>query len=109
MMLGLLWCWEAFGHGQHFTNEENDWLNEQYASDGTKCCDRDDAVVGPDVEWRIQNGQYQVLINGAWYTVPTERVMRRTPGNPWPNQAIVTYSVFTHNIHIWCFWPGMVM
>lgn len=110
MALGLLLCIKlALAHGQHFTDEENDWLNEQYASDGTKCCDRHDTVVGPDVEWRIQGGQYQVLINDVWYTIPPERVMRRTPDNPWPGQAIVTYSLYGQRAMVWCFWPGQVM
>jgi hypothetical protein len=105
----LLCAGYAWGHGQHFTDAENDWLNVQYASDGTKCCDRKDAVVGPDVEWRIHGNQYQVFINDIWLPVPAERVMRRTPSNPWPGQSIVTYSLFNGRAYIWCFWPGVVM
>jgi len=98
----------AWSHGQHFTNEENDWLNAQYAPDDTKCCDRHDTVVGPDVEWRIHGGQYQVLIDGTWHHVRPEGVMRRTSDNPWPGQAIVTYIVMGGRAYILCFWPGVV-
>ncbi len=110
LVVFLLIAEYAWGHGQHFTDQENDWLNAQYSPDATKCCDRHDTVVGPDVEWRIEGGQYQVLISDVWRNVRPGAVVPRTPDNPWPGQAIVTYSLFPGGgLHIWCFWPGMVM
>jgi hypothetical protein len=55
----------AFAHG-NFTPEEEAWLERQRAVDGTKCCDRHDAHVGQNVEWRLQGGRYQVRIQGEW-------------------------------------------
>lgn len=110
LLLFLLCAGVAWGHGPDYTPEETQWMERQHAVDGTKCCDRHDTVVGPDVEWRIHNGQYQVLIDGSWHPVPAELVIRRTSDNPWPNQAIVTYSVYPGGrVRIWCLWPGVVM
>lgn len=93
----------ALGHG--YTAEENAWLERQRALDGTKCCDRSDAHVSPDVEWRSPDGRrYEVRIGGTWVPVPPGRIMRedRADPSPWGQAALLFHS--PQGV-IWCFRP----
>jgi hypothetical protein len=104
----------ALGHSQRFSDEENDWLNEQQSVNGTKCCDRHDAFVGQDVEWRIRGGQYEVLIDDEWRPIPPGQILDIDPANPtpWPGQALLFYSRNPHyrgGVMIWCFMPEPLM
>lgn len=104
----------VLAHGSQYTDEENDWFNRQVAIDGTKCCDRHDAHVGENVEWRMVGGQYQVHIMGAWHTVRPERIMRSNPADPSPfgSAALLFYSTNPHwpnGFMLWCFRPGILL
>jgi hypothetical protein len=112
LFLSTVISFSALSHSQHFSPEENDWLNRQHAVDGTKCCDETDAHIGHDfVEWRVLNDQYQVLINERWIDVPPGRMMRNNPEDPtpWPGQPHLFYTDFGRSISIWCFFPPPLM
>ena len=107
-------CTAATGHGLGFTREENAWLDRQRAIDGTKCCDERDAHVGENVEWRMVGGRYEVFVNGGWFPVPPERVMRSNPDDPspWGSAALLFYSPGVHwpnGFMLWCFRPGILL
>lgn len=100
----------AAAHSPAFTDAENDWLNRQRSVDGTKCCDRNDAHVGQNVEWRLVGGRYQVRIRDEWRDIPPGRIMRHQPNDPtpWPGEAMLFWTpVPSHpdGFLIWCFSP----
>lgn len=110
LLAALLLALPAAAHGPTFTDAENQWLNRQRALDGTKCCDRHDAHVGQNVEWRIVAGRYQVRIRDEWRDVPPGRMMRHDPSDPtpWPGEALLFWSpVPSHpdGFLLWCFFP----
>lgn len=110
VLLGLIFGLSMYAraHNQHFTDEENEWLNRQRAEDGTKCCDRHDTHVGVDhVTWRHRNGHYEVRIKGNWHQVPPGRLYRHKADDPspWPGEALLFYSDYGTTIHLWCFSP----
>lgn len=100
----------AMAHGLGFTDAENDWLDRQRAHDGTKCCDRHDAHVGQNVEWRTRAGHYEVRIRGEWRVIEPGRLMRHNPDDPtpWPGEALLFWSPIPSHpdgFIIWCFFP----
>lgn len=108
--LAFLAAFPVKAHGPLFSQDENAWLNRQRAVDGTKCCDRNDAHVGQNVEWRIVGGRYQVRIRDEWRDVPPGRIMQHNPSDPtpWPGEALLFWSPSPHvesGFHLWCFFP----
>jgi hypothetical protein len=99
----LLLAVGAQAHDAGFTREENAWLERQRAVDGTKCCNEHDVTVGEHVRWRITNGAYEVMIDGAWRPIPPGQLMQSRPNDPtpWPGRALL----FRTGQTIWCFFP----
>jgi hypothetical protein len=104
----------AFGHGYDYSDEENAWFNRQVAIDGTKCCDRHDAHVGENVDWRMVGGHFEVHVMGRWHRVPPERIMRSVPEDPSPfgSAALLFWSPAPWSesgFSLWCFRPGIML
>lgn len=101
----------AYGHGQHFTHPEIEWMERQNARDGTKCCNEHDVHVGQNVAWRINAARthYEVQISGQWHQVPTGRIraIDRDDPSPFGHEALLFYSVYPSGIQIWCFQPDI--
>lgn len=107
LIASMGFAWSAFGHGEMFTREENDWMNRQYAVDGTKCCDENDVHLGINVVWRMQGGNYQVKVGDNWLTVPSNRLYQHKTDDPspFPGEALLFYSTYSTGVMIWCFSP----
>lgn len=101
----------AFGHGEHFTHDEIEWMERQYARDGEKCCNERDVFVGQNVTWRINAARthYEVLIQDTWQQVPTGRIRNVNPDDPSPfgHEALLFYSIYPSGLRIWCFSPDV--
>jgi hypothetical protein len=112
LVLGITYAFSHQAqHGGPFTPEEIEWMERQYAHDGTKCCNERDVYVGEVVEWRMRHGHYQVRISGQWENVPPGRLMQHVANDPtpFPGQALLFYSIYPHGHHIWCFFPPPLM
>ncbi len=107
----LLCARYAWGHGQHFTPEENNWLERQKAVDGTKCCNRFDTVTGIRVNWRTHQGRYEVQLGTTWHRVEPGNVMAHNQADPSPfgHEALLFYSIIGGRLHLWCFSPEPLM
>lgn len=105
ILLGLLWCFQALGHGSQFTADEVAWMDRQRAVDGTKCCNEHDIFMLSDPQWRVSSGHYEVRAFGAWHQVPPGRMMRYVADDPspFPGEVFVFYSRVGSGIMIWCF------
>jgi hypothetical protein len=70
---------------------------------GVSCCDRAD---GHLTAYRVVKGRYWVQIQGAWYQVPPERIIRDS-GNP-TGEGVVFYATIINVPIIFCFVPDDV-
>jgi hypothetical protein len=108
VVAGLLFGWDAFAHGDHFSADEIAWMERQRAVDpAIKCCNERDVHIGVRVRWRVAADGYEVEIAGRWHAVPASRMMRHRADDPSPfgSAAILFYSRFGDSLHIWCFSP----
>ena len=99
-------------HGQYadIPDSLRQWYKGVKAPNGVPCCDMAD---GHSTAWEMRaDGHYWVPINGEWYQVPSEAVIRNA-GNP-TDSAIVWYVVNGPSsfrdvavpYHIRCFVPA---
>ena len=80
--------------------EFGDWLKEFYVP-GTKtsCCLSDCRKLTTD-QWRPGPDGYEVMLNGRFVPVPSDRVVRRPEG---PDEAVLCATD-----HVYCFRPGIM-
>lgn len=83
-----------------------EWFRKQYSVKGQWCCNESDGHSLLETEWRIKGNTYEVLIEGVWFTINPEQMIR-DPGNP-TGMAAIWYMKTNGNVHIYCFAPGML-
>lgn len=65
---------------------------------GMSCCDLSDCRALKDDEWRLVDGDYEVILHGRWEKVPEDKVLHRRDN---PKQAPVLCAM----TKIFCFVP----
>jgi hypothetical protein len=64
-----------------------EWFERMQSPDGTPCCSYAD---GHRTEYKTEDNQYWVPINGVWYPIPSESVIHNAH-NP-TGEAVVWYK-----------------
>jgi hypothetical protein len=83
------------------------WFERQHSVIGAWCCDLSDGHILSDDDWRSNGKNYEVHINGTWYTVQ-DSALRDPSGGPNPTgKAIAWYTVVDGMVHLYCFAPGV--
>lgn len=93
--------------GRYANSPLHGWFESLHSSKGPCCSDADGTALS-DVDWEAKNGHYRVRIEGQWWDVPDEAVIRA------PNLAgrTMVWPIYyrTSNaplrIEIRCFMPG---
>ena len=84
------------------------WFESLHSGKGPCCSDADGTALS-DVDWEAKDGHYRVRIEGQWWTVPDEAVIKE------PNRAgrTMVWPIYyreidqtLHKIEIRCFMPG---
>lgn len=90
--------------------ELNGWFTSLRSSGGAWCCDGQEATHVADVDWRVQDGHYQVRINqyqdgsGAfvWVTVPDNALIKQ----PNKDGRTLVWPIYGNVPTVRCFLPG---
>ena len=92
-------------HAHDPLHTHTDWFQKQHNNEGYVCCAGSDAhYLTPD-EWTSAKGYYRVRINGVWFDVFDNQMLRPDGGpNPTGN-AIVWYDHNEFGFSIRCFTP----
>ena len=93
--------------GRYSGSPLHGWFESLHSSKGP-CCSDADGMALADVEWEAKDGHYRVRIEGKWWDVPDEAVIRE------PNRAgrTMVWPVYygsrneTIRVDIRCFMPG---
>lgn len=94
--------------GRYANSPLKDWFDRLSSGKG-RCCSDADGTALSDVDWETKDGHYRVRIEGQWWDVPDDAVIKE------PNRAgrtmvwpIIYYSVanLPLRVEIRCFMPG---
>ena len=105
----LVWHFAAHAHDQ--SRPELNSCFESLKSGKGPCCSHADGTALSDIDWEVRNGHYRVRIQGEWWDVPDEAVIKE------PNRAGRT-MVWPHyswaldkllRVDILCFMPGAMI
>lgn len=104
----LIFASSAFAH-DHNKPFLNDWFKSLKAG-GVPCCDGSDATRLDDVDWETRDGHYRVRLEGEWYDVPDDAVIKQPnlagPTMVWP--VIINELNGGRKYYIRCFMPGVM-
>lgn len=89
------------GQFEDVPEDIRNWFKGVTNQTGVPCCDIAD---GHRTDYEVRAGAYWVPVNGAWWRVPDQAVIRNA-GNPL-GEAIVWYVNFRGSIEIRCFVPA---
>lgn len=94
----------AHDHGRDL----GDWYKGLRSGNGLLCCNGDDFVGISDPDWESRDGRYRVRIEGQWWDVPDEAVIKDANHDGrtlvWPVYERALGGVL--NVRIRCFLPG---
>ncbi len=90
--------------GRYANSPLKDWFNSLRSGKGPCCSDADGTALS-DVDWEAKDGHYRVRIQGQWWDVPDDAVIKE------PNRAGRTmvwpiYYGVPLRLEIRCFMPG---
>ena len=94
--------------GRYANSPLKQWFDRLSSGRG-RCCSDADGTALSDVDWETKDGHYRVRIEGQWWDVPDDAVIKE------PNRAgrtmvwpIIYYSVanLPLRVEIRCFMPG---
>jgi len=93
--------------GRYANSPLKQWFDSLRSGKGPCCSDADGTTLS-DVDWETKDGHYRVRIEGQWWDVPDEAVIKE-PNRAgrtmvWPIYYGVTNS--TVRVEIRCFMPG---
>ena len=105
-LIVLLGHFVAHAH-DHSRPELNNWFEGLKSGKGPCCSDADGTALS-DVDWEAKDGHYRVRIEGQWWDVPDEAVIKE------PNRAgrTMVWPIYYRAIggplrlEIRCFMPG---
>lgn len=91
----------ALAH-DHKRPDLDGWFNGLKSGKGA-CCSNADGNILTDNDWESKDGHYRVLIDGKWYDVPDDAVLKGPnlygPTVVWPIRTLGAISIR-------CFMPG---
>ena len=94
----------AHDHGRNLGG----WYKDLKAGNGLLCCNGDDFIGIADPDWESREGRYRVRIEGQWWDVPDEAVIKEANHDGrtlvWPVYERALGGVL--NVKIRCFLPG---
>jgi hypothetical protein len=93
--------------GRYANSPLHSWFESLHSGKGPCCSDADGTALS-DVDWEAKDGHYRVRIEGQWWDVPDEAVIKE------PNRAgrTMVWPVYfravdtTLKVEIRCFMPG---
>jgi hypothetical protein len=93
--------------GRYANSPLHNWFESLHSSKGPCCSDADGTALS-DVDWEAKEGHYRVRIEGQWWDVPDEAVIKE------PNRAgrTMVWPIYYRTIgaplrvDIRCFMPG---
>jgi hypothetical protein len=93
--------------GRYANSPLHDWFDNLHSSKGPCCSDADGTALS-DVDWEAKDGHYRVRIEGQWWNVPDEAVIKE------PNRAgrTMVWPIYYRaigtplRVDIRCFMPG---
>ena len=93
--------------GRYANSPLKQWFDSLHSGKGPCCSDADGTALS-DVDWEVKDGRYRVRIEGQWWDVPDEAVIKE------PNRAGRTmvwpiyYNATNHplRVEVRCFIPG---
>jgi hypothetical protein len=93
--------------GRYANSPLKQWFDSLHSGKGPCCSDADGTALS-DVDWEARDGHYRVRIEGQWWDVPDEAVIKE------PNRAGRTmvwpiyYNATNHplRVEVRCFIPG---
>jgi len=91
--------------GRYANSPLKGWFESLHSGKGPCCSDADGTALS-DIDWEARDGHYRVRIEGQWWDVPDEAVIRE------PNRAgrTMVWPVKTaFGISIRCFMPGSMI
>jgi len=84
------------------TPQQKTWFDSLKSGKGPCCSDADGSVL-TDNDWETRDGHYRVFIDGKWYDVPDDAVLKGPnlygPTMVWPIRTLGAISIR-------CFMPG---
>jgi hypothetical protein len=93
--------------GRYANSPLHGWFESLHSSKGPCCSDADGTALS-DVDWEAKDGHYRVRIEGQWWDVPDEAVIKE------PNRAgrTMVWPIYYRSVSaplrvdIRCFMPG---
>ncbi|WP_407181273.1 hypothetical protein [Bradyrhizobium sp. STM 3562] len=93
--------------GRYANSPLKGWFESLHSSKGPCCSDADGTALA-DVDWEAKDGHYRVRIEGEWWDVPDEAVIKE------PNRAgrTIVWPIYHWTVggplrvEIRCFMPG---
>jgi hypothetical protein len=110
LIVPLVWHFAAHAH-DHSRPDLNNWFESLSSGKGPCCSDADGKALS-DIDWEVREGRYRVRIEGQWWDVPHEAVIKE------PNRAgrTMVWPIYywalggnLRRIEIRCFMPGVMM
>lgn len=93
--------------GRYANSPLKPWFDSLKSGKGPCCSDADGTALS-DVDWETKDGHYRVRIEGQWWDVPDEAVLKE-PNRAGPTMVWPIYyrsSIAPLRIDVRCFLPG---
>jgi hypothetical protein len=98
---------QARDDGRYANSPLKPWF-ESLQSKRSPCCADADGMTLKDVDWDTNDGHYRVFIEGKWWAVPDDAVIKEPNRDGrtivWP--IYVRVAGVLHDVDIRCFMPG---
>jgi len=109
LALSLIFLIRDYGQYAQNSPELKEWFNGLTSKQGNNCCSMADGRRIDDADWDIDDkGNYKVQIDGTWYEVPDNAVVRSRNrvgyAVVWP--AMMTDQTGKQITYIRCFMAG---
>ena len=80
--------------GRYANSPLKQWFDSLHSGKGPCCSDADGTALS-DVDWEARDGHYRVRIEGQWWDVPDEAVIKSRTGldGPWCGPSIITRPI----------------
>ena len=98
---------QARDDGRHANSPLKPWFESLQSKRGPCCADADGMTL-KDVDWETRDGHYRVFIEGKWWDVPDEAVIKE----PNLDGRTMVWPIYVRSvnvlidINIRCFMPG---
>lgn len=76
VLLGITVASHARDDGRYAKSPLKPWFDSLKSGKGPCCSDADGTALS-DPDWKVVDGHYQVHIEGQWYTVPDDAILKQ--------------------------------